>query len=360
MAGDLLSALLGGSSRSSYSPLESALYSYSDSPFNMAAQGIAKSSPYLYSPFASSGRNLATGVGSGLLAALLGGIGQSDTDAKNKALLAAANEYTSASPESRASIIEANPRLAAFGAATQMDEKKRQQEAEAQRLKAEQELQMFQNKEDYKLSQLPMKEQIKGMYNPSGTKVKINLPPERVDGIGELPAEIQTKAAVAESLADEMMRIERQIAKTGTDYKELKGGQFISALDEHGIATDLVNVADRFVRNRTGAAARPEEESTAKRIIQGDLTVGPRDIQKFLRAAAASELRWVKSQYEHGQKRGNPELYMGSLNEKIDSIGSLSESLGLSSGRPGPGWEKTSDGKAWFNPKTGQFVIVGQ
>lgn len=140
---ELLYSLLGatqGRAAPIQTSLQNALYGYSDSPFNIAARGITSAAPFMYSPFNSSGRNLAVGVGSGLLAALLGGIGQNSTDARNKALLNAANEYSAATPELRNSIIEANPRLAAFGAATQAEERRLQQEAEAARLKAEQEM----------------------------------------------------------------------------------------------------------------------------------------------------------------------------------------------------------------------------
>ena len=102
--GSLLEALLAGRTQ------------YADNPLVASGVVAAQSMPGLYNPYAKTSKNLAVTAGTGLLAALLGNIGRSETDNENLAYYKDAQKLMRAKDlTERESLIENNPRLVELG-----------------------------------------------------------------------------------------------------------------------------------------------------------------------------------------------------------------------------------------------------
>lgn len=78
----------------------------------IAAQAIANASPLLVNPYASTGSNVASTLGAGLVAALLGGLARNEAASDNAAIMPLANEYLGANPDRQAELLRQQPKLA--------------------------------------------------------------------------------------------------------------------------------------------------------------------------------------------------------------------------------------------------------
>ena len=117
---ELLQALMGSQ------------YTANENPFGIAAQAVGQSAPLLINPYSSGSKNIATSIGAGLLAGLLGGIAKNQTIADNAAFAPLRNEYITATPERQAELLRQNNRLAQLDsvlAANRLERAQKVQEA---------------------------------------------------------------------------------------------------------------------------------------------------------------------------------------------------------------------------------------
>jgi len=86
--------------------LQAAQYRPAEDPYGIAAQVIGSSAPALVNPYASTGSNIGTVVGAGLLSALLAGLARNSTNEANAELLPIQNQIFAAPADQRAAILQ--------------------------------------------------------------------------------------------------------------------------------------------------------------------------------------------------------------------------------------------------------------
>jgi hypothetical protein len=133
---NVLAALLGGYGSGSKNPYDSIFYTAADSPFVQAGQSISGAAGQMYNPYQSTGKNMATAIGTGLVGALVGAYGRSNLKEQNREITeqALALQNLEGDPE-RQAMVKSNPRLAPVYAQLRADEAA----VEKARLQAEQE-----------------------------------------------------------------------------------------------------------------------------------------------------------------------------------------------------------------------------
>lgn len=275
----LMQGLGGGSGGNPYAGL---LQQPSQNPFVMAGMGVSQLAPAMHNPYASTGRNFATSAGAGLASALLAGLGARQTDTRNAAAMEQALALQDATDDpTRRALVEQNPKLAPLYAQLAQTEKKAEQARLAEEAKAQRQMEDYQAKQLFNLSLLPEKERIKGMYNPSGTKVTIEgNKPNPFDVLG---VSARDDLFTSQKLVERFSSLADKIEKSPIDEVSLKGGRFLGALDKENINQELNDVQDLVKRLRTGAATNMREDSFYPNLIVGDLTVPKAQMVQRLR-----------------------------------------------------------------------------
>ena len=167
------------------------------------------------------------------------------------------------------------------------------------------------------------KQQIKGKYDPSATKIDL--------GMGkQLPAATVSEIADSNVVIDEAARIADELEKGGgadlSSWIKLQGAKTFSGLDETGIQARLSNVADKVMRLRTGSSAPAAEAKSLQKIVAGDFTASPRHMAKLLRNFAASEAQGIKSKLSLANTLASGSTK--SFEDKLDNIIKTSTSQG--------------------------------
>ena len=176
-------------------------------------------------------------------------------------------------------------------------------------------------------AQLPTFEEeqkIKGKYNPSGAKIDIN------QGLGKnLPAATVEKIAQGKAIIDHSMGLADQIEKTyagdtgAKGWLKLQGAKNISALDEKGLMSNVRNLVDLVVRERSGANAPEKEKNDMRAFVAGDMSVSPKQVSEFLRRFAKMEAGTARSELDLGEQMAAGDLskFKSSLQSVLSSGG---------------------------------------
>ena len=145
MIGDILSQALNKS-----------LFGVEDTTTGLLGSTLTRAIPTLAGSRGSSSKSMWTSLGTGLLAGLLGGIGERQANAQNADLYAQAQGLYGATPEQRANVVRENPRLANYATALGATELQQQQAIKQKQLEA----QILRENEKYKANLALPKEAI--------------------------------------------------------------------------------------------------------------------------------------------------------------------------------------------------------
>jgi hypothetical protein len=108
--------------------LQQSYYTPQETEYGIAADIIGKSTPAFYNPYASTGQNLATGIGGALVSGLLGGMARGSAAKRNAEMLPQIQQIFQAPASQRMQIVGENQRLSPLVAAMQAQEFKQQQD----------------------------------------------------------------------------------------------------------------------------------------------------------------------------------------------------------------------------------------
>jgi len=108
--------------------LQQSYYTPQETEYGIAADIIGKSTPAFYNPYASTGQNLATGIGGALVSGLLGGMARGSAAKRNAEMLPQIQQIFQAPASQRMQIVGDNQRLSPLVAAMQAQEFKQQQD----------------------------------------------------------------------------------------------------------------------------------------------------------------------------------------------------------------------------------------
>lgn len=115
--------------------LQQSYYTPQDTGAGIAAEVIGKSTPTFYNPYASTGQNLATGIGGALITGLLGGMARGSAAKRNAEMLPQIQQIFKARPEDRMAIAGDNQRLTPLIAA--LDAQRFQQQQDLQNMRSQ-------------------------------------------------------------------------------------------------------------------------------------------------------------------------------------------------------------------------------
>lgn len=225
---------------------------YADDPLVASGVTMAQSMPALYNPYGSTGKNLAVTAGTGLLAALLGNIGRSQTDAENLDLYKGALQLQSANPEQRAVLINNNPRLVDFGNALAADE--RETLIDQQVKSAEEQRKLMNDMQLEAVKAYGRKNPTKlfeafGLTQTDPETIKNETPVERLDRIQTIQTpEAQTSTMPSVSRPENISEIDQDNLDI-FDYKKQVENNYINERKEK--AVELEKAKELAKRERT-------------------------------------------------------------------------------------------------------------
>lgn len=194
----------------------------SEDPFGIAAQGIASGIPYLTNPYASTGSNMVSTVGAGLLSALLAGLAKRDAAQENALRTSVMSQYMKATPEEQTALAGKHSYLAPLQTVQMMNELDTAKQIELEERKAaidvEKQKQIEQGKQDIAGSQLA-ETPFAGLTG---------LPPNLQSRILEENQNVAQKQGI-ESFIDQQFNIAKDIPSVGaampgtTSANEMEG-----------------------------------------------------------------------------------------------------------------------------------------
>lgn len=267
-----------------------------ESPYLTAARSI--SSTNVSNPYASSGSNLAYGLGAGLLSALIGGYGVRETQRERREAMAGAREMLGGVDDARAeSLITQYPTLQNVYAAKALEDADKEQRQQEQLNKYMLDVQKAGAIQE-------AREQVRAKYpgnRGQGVNVTIANP---IDALGQATRD---KLAESSALIEDARRISDIVDASATgdtlaDWIKLHGARKFSGLDEGQVQSQFKNLKDRLIRSRSGATAPPAEAAELEATLGGDFTVSPRRAAQILKKWADQEARLNRSVLDFAEK----------------------------------------------------------
>jgi hypothetical protein len=248
--------------------------------------GVAQSLPSLVNPYGSTGANLASVLGGGLLAGLFGYSARKEAERKNAEMLPVMMDLMTARDTGAISnVLKTSPygeRLAPIGLQrmTALEEAKAQREAEA--LKREQGLSDYETKQS--IADRYLRDR-RSQYLKDQADADKNKP------LG-MSAALETQVNQSTGLINESFSIADEIeALSGTP--ELLAAKNMNAFGK-GVRRKLKNLVSLVVKARSGTAASDLERINLDKVVAGDWSnLTPKSVADALRSFAKTESNYI-------------------------------------------------------------------
>jgi hypothetical protein len=257
--------------------------------------GVAQSLPSLVNPYGSTGANLASVLGGGLLAGLFGYSARKEAERKNAEMLPVMMDLMSARDTGAISnVLKTSPygeRLAPIG----LQRMTALEEAQAQTLSDEAKFQR-------QLNLIEAKEKAKAKYRAP------EKADEKKDWFVSMPVQMQTGISTMTGVSKELQQLAKKFNDLNMTAAEFNVQAKIPGSDAFLIQKRALTLVPQGVRamGEVGALTDVEQENAKKNLL-GDITSGTESIGKLLlnfddqiRTISSAKANSFKTAYEQG------------------------------------------------------------